>query len=105
MSTAVTPIAWTGPNQYGGFRSADAVFYIGQTPKGFWRLWVGDTLAPQIFDTAAAAKAHAETLPRPAPTVTVMTLTVTGANASKVARILGAHGIIVDADIELAVAS
>jgi hypothetical protein len=99
------PIAWLGPNQYKGHRSTDAVFYVGQTPNGFFRLWVGDRMAPQIFDTAAAAKAHAETLSGPAPIVTTMTLRVYGATAEKVTAILGAHGIIVDAEHELAVAS
>jgi hypothetical protein len=91
-------ITWI-ENQYKGHRSTDNTLYVGQTPNGFWRLWVGDTMQPQIFTSAAEAKAHAETLQRPAPQITMMMLTVVGADAEKVARILGAHGIIVDAEI------
>ena len=99
-----TPTTWI-ENAYKGWRSTDNTLYVGQTPNGFYRVWVGDALQRPVFTSASEAKAHAETLDRPAPQITMMMLTVYGADAEKVARILGAHGIIVDADIELAVAS
>jgi hypothetical protein len=94
-ATLVEPIVWI-ENQYKGFRSADATCYVGQTPNGFYRVWVGDVLRREIFPNAAEAKSFAETLDRPAPVVAEMLLRVVGADAEKLSRILAPHGIMAE---------
>jgi hypothetical protein len=88
----VSTVGWT-ENQYKGHRSTDHTLYVGQTPNGFYRVWVGDALQRPIFTSASEAKAHAETLDRPAPQITTMTLVVTGADADTVIRMLADRGL------------
>lgn len=80
------------PNQYKGFRSDDGVFYIGQTPKRFYQLWIGEKMHPESFASADLAKAFAANVKRPPkPVVSEVKLRVTGADAEKVQRILEVH--------------
>jgi hypothetical protein len=44
----------------GGYHAEN--LFVGQTWKGFWRVWVGDDMAPQVFTNATDAKAFAATL-------------------------------------------
>jgi hypothetical protein len=50
---------WT-QNRWSGYHAEN--LFVGQTWKGFWRVWVGDDMAPQVFTNATDAKAFAATL-------------------------------------------
>jgi len=46
------------PNQWKGERLGE--LYVGQTPKGYWRVWIAGEMQPEIYRDKATAKAAAQ---------------------------------------------
>jgi len=60
-TVTVAELEWdkTAHSSYTNFRSVDGRFFIGQTPRNFWRLWDGGKQRREVFAKAKDAQIFA----------------------------------------------